>query len=221
MNARPVGEFESEPIRGLPEALPEGERILWQGAPSWRGLARRVFHVRKVAVYFAALLVVRAAFALAGGEPLKETLVSAAGLAAVALAALGVLALLAWLNARATVYTITNRRVVMRFGVAFVMALNLPFRTVESAALKLHDDGSGDIPLSVPGAERLGWIMFWPHARPWRFGKRVQPMLRAVPEAESVAELLSGELAASVQPSPDDGEQRVSVAAGPPLAAVS
>ncbi len=221
MNARPVGEFESEPIRGLPEALPEGERILWQGAPSWRSLARRAFHARKVAVYFAALLFARAAFALAGGELLDETLVAAAGLATVALAALGVLTLLAWLNARATVYTITNRRVVMRFGVAFVMALNLPFRSVESAALKLHDDGSGDIPLSVPGAERLGWFMLWPHARPWRFGKRVQPMLRAVPEAESVAALLSGELAASVQQGPDVGERQISVAAAPPLAAVS
>ncbi|MDJ0851993.1 MAG: photosynthetic complex putative assembly protein PuhB [Myxococcota bacterium] len=221
MNARPVAEFESEPIRGLPEALPEGERILWQGAPDWRSLARRVFHTRKLAVYFAALLVLRAAFALADGQPLNAMLASLAGLATVGLASLGVLTLLAWLNACATVYTITNRRVVMRFGVAFVMALNLPFRAFESAALKLHGDGSGDIPLSVPGAESLGWIMLWPHARPWRFGKRVQPMLRAVPEAESVAALLSEQLAAAAQHEPEELETPVAVAAVPPLAAVS
>ncbi len=31
-----------------PQALPAGERMLWQGAPSWRALARRSLHVRKV-----------------------------------------------------------------------------------------------------------------------------------------------------------------------------
>ncbi|MEM9764435.1 MAG: PH domain-containing protein, partial [Pseudomonadota bacterium] len=28
-------DFRSEPVRGLPALLPKGERILWQGAPSW------------------------------------------------------------------------------------------------------------------------------------------------------------------------------------------
>ncbi|HBB55427.1 MAG TPA: phosphopantetheine adenylyltransferase, partial [Hyphomonadaceae bacterium] len=32
-------EFDFEPVRGLPEALPAGEAILWQGAPSAWGLA--------------------------------------------------------------------------------------------------------------------------------------------------------------------------------------
>ena len=47
--------------------LPEGERVLWQGAPSWRGVARRTLHTRKIAGYFAALIGV--AFASAYGEP--------------------------------------------------------------------------------------------------------------------------------------------------------
>ena len=49
-------EYENEPIPGLPGRLPPGERILWQGSPEWRALARTAFHTRLVAGYFAALV---------------------------------------------------------------------------------------------------------------------------------------------------------------------
>ncbi|MBT5209757.1 MAG: PH domain-containing protein, partial [Halieaceae bacterium] len=51
-----VREYEYEPINGLPENLPEGESIVWQGAPRWTALANRVFQVRTLALYFAALI---------------------------------------------------------------------------------------------------------------------------------------------------------------------
>ncbi len=206
MSLRPVGEYEHEPLRGLPEALPEGERLLWQGSPCWRGLARRAFHTRKVALYFALLLAWRVAYLVSEGQTAREAIASSTGLAALAVVAVGLLVLLAWLSSRATVYTITDRRVVMRFGVAFVLAVNLPFRAVQSAALKPHRDDTGDIALVVSGADHLGFLMLWPHARPWRFGSRVQPMLRAVPEARSVADLLARVLAASLEPAPAEPE---------------
>ncbi|MEM1103487.1 MAG: hypothetical protein AAGH48_05230, partial [Pseudomonadota bacterium] len=53
-------DFAAEPIRGLPEALPEGERILWQGEPTWRQLAVNVFHIRALAIYFGVLMIWRA-----------------------------------------------------------------------------------------------------------------------------------------------------------------
>ena len=53
-------EHEFEPEYGLPEPLPAGEHVLWQGAPDWRTLARHVFHVRTLVVYFAVILVIRA-----------------------------------------------------------------------------------------------------------------------------------------------------------------
>lgn len=188
--ATPVTEYEDEPIRGLPGLLPEGEEILWQGAPSWRGLARRVFHLRKLGLYFGALGAWRVGSAVAAGAPAAETAVSVVGLALLAATAVAVLAGIAWLQARTTVYTVTNRRVVVRFGVALPMAVNFPFAIVRSAALRTYGDGTGDIPLEVSGVERLGFAMLWPHARPWRFGKQAQPMLRCVPDAASVAAVL-------------------------------
>jgi hypothetical protein len=45
-------EHELEPQYGLPERLPAGEHILWQGSPDFRTVALRIFHLRKVALYW-------------------------------------------------------------------------------------------------------------------------------------------------------------------------
>ncbi len=219
MSGAQTGEYEFEPIPGLPEELPEGEEILWQGSPDWRSLARHVFHVPKIAVYFAVILACRAGLALADGASLPEAALSLTLPAGVAGLALGILAGLAWLHARASIYTLTNRRVVMRFGVALTLAVNLPFRMIQGAAIRAYRDGTGDIPLEVGDAGQLGYVVMWPHARSWRFGRSAQPMLRCVPEAHTVAEALVHALA-----TPDRdvaGLERSSHVAAEPVAAVS
>lgn len=195
-----MNEHEFEPVPGLPEPLPAGERILWQGAPRAAALAVRAFHVRKVGAYFALLMAWRAATDLADGLGAAAAATSAIGLLPVALVAIGLLALLARATARSTLYTITDQRVVMRFGIALTMALNVPFRTIESAALRRHGDGTGDLPLALADGQRISYFVNWPHVRPGRRGK-AQPMLRAVPDADRVAELLSAALAAYAGPS--------------------
>ncbi len=188
-------EYESEPIRGLPERLPPGETILWQGEPRWQSLARRALHTRSIAIYFAAVMAGRLAIGTYGGESVATAAAAALGLMPLAIAGVGLLALLAWAMARSTVYTITNRRVVIRFGVALPMTINIPFKIVTAAALKVHSDGTGDIPLSLMGTGRIAYLHLWPHARPWRV-KQPEPMLRCVPDAQEVARILSAALAA-------------------------
>lgn len=189
-----MNEHEFEPIRGLPEALPQGEHILWQGAPAWRPLAIRALHVRLVLAYFALLSLWSVGVDLWSGVPAGEALLIAARLVPVALMAAGLLALYAWLAHRCTVYTITNRRVVMRYGVALPMTLNLPYAIIESAALRTFRDGSGDIPLVLNQKDRVSYFALWPNVRPWRSAKP-QPMLRCVPEAAKVADILGKALA--------------------------
>ena len=220
-----TSEHDYEPVRGLPAPLPPGENVLWQGSPRWQTLAVRAFHVRKVAVYFGLLLALRAARGNWEGATAGPELASLVALAGVALAALAILATLAWLSARSTVYTITNRRVVLRFGVAVSLSLNLPFTHIDSAAVRIRRDGTGDIPLELRAAERLGYLVNWPHVRPWHF-VRPQPMLRALPDVSHAAETLARALAAAagtsvpataVEPTHDRsravGEPRASVAA--------
>jgi len=180
--------------RGFPEPLPQGERILWQGAPRWTTLAIRALHVRKFAVYFAALLALRGAFAFADGQTAAETLYTVLILVPFACIAVGFLALVAWLAARTAVYTITDRRVVMKIGIVLDITLNLPFARIESAALNLAPNGDGDIALQLAPGDQIAWANLWPHARPWQV-RRTQPMLRAVPDASAVATMLASALA--------------------------
>ena len=45
-----TGEHEFEAEYGLPEPLPRGERLLWQGGPDGSTLAREALHWRKLAI---------------------------------------------------------------------------------------------------------------------------------------------------------------------------
>jgi len=187
-------DFAFEPVPGLPALPPEGETILWQGGPDWRGLAWRAFHLREVTCYFGALVAAQPVLALVQGTPLAATLLPMTWLSLAGSVAAGLLAGLAYLAARGTVYTITSRRLVLRFGIALPMTINLPFALVAQAGLKLHRGGSGDIPVGLVPGERISYIVLWPHARPWRLA-RPEPMLRELPEAERAAGILARALA--------------------------
>ena len=188
------GEHEHEPVPGLPAELPPGERMLWQGSPTFAALALRAFHIRKVAVYFALVLVWRFVESLGDGAGVIAALGHALWLLPLALLGLGLLAGMAWHGVRTTIYTITTRRVVMRFGLALPMTVNIPFTIVESAGLRHWRDGTGDLTLALGGSGRIAWLHLWPHARPWML-KRPQPMLRGLARPDAVAQLLTDALA--------------------------
>ncbi len=186
-------EHDAEPVWGLPERPPAGEQVLWQGAPDWRSLARRAFHLRKMALYFAALWTwsVLASLPVSG-----ESALAAGRNLGLALVALGLVALFAWLTARTTAYTLTDQRLVIRFGIALPVTINLPFRLVDGAAVRTSADGTGDLTLTLRPTQKIAYLLLWPHARPWRVA-RSEPSLRAIPDAARVAQLLSRALAAS------------------------
>lgn len=193
-------DFDFEPIPGLPAVPPQGERLLWQGGPDWRALAVRAFHIRKVAVYFAILVAWRGVTAHADGLALAAASRQMLWIALLGAACMAVLTLLAWAYARSTIYTITSRRIVMRSGVALPLTINIPFSQIESAAVRLRADGSGDIPVRIREGSRIAALALWPNWRPWHF-TRPEPMLRCVSNAADVASLLAAALTgAPVQP---------------------
>jgi len=185
-----------EPVRGLPQQLPAGEHVLWQGQPSWKGLALRAFHVRKVAIYFGILLAWRIITALSADLAPLAFLKALVPLCVVGGAAILALLGLAFWTGRTSIYTITNRRIALRIGIALSITVNVPFRKIDSASLRLYKDGTGDLPVRLLGSDHIAYVPLWPHVRPWRFAKP-DPMLRAVPDAERVARLLSAALEAS------------------------
>jgi hypothetical protein len=182
---RPVGRF------ALPASLPAGERILWQGAPQWRALARNALHFRGLSIYLGLVVAVVCVHSIRRGDP-AATVAFDTGRATLAACAPLLLALVyAWLAARASAYTITNRRVVIRMGLAVPLTLNLPFAQIDSADVAMQSDGTGDLALlPSPGAKGLGWFIMWPHARPWRFA-RAQPTLRGLKDATQAGKILA------------------------------
>jgi hypothetical protein len=193
-------DYQVEPIRGLPEKPPPGEDILWQGAPHWWQLAKDVFHIRAVAIYFGALMAWRASVRMTDASDGAAALAAVISLLPVALFGLALLALLAWLSSRTTVYTITNRRLVLRIGVALPTAINIPFSAIGSVGFCRRAAGTGNIALTLTGADRMAYSNLWPHVRPWRL-TAPEPMLRAVPQAAEVADLLAAALRDAALPS--------------------
>jgi hypothetical protein len=186
-------------FKELPAPLPAGERVIWQGKPSFKGLALRAFHIREVSIYFGLLLAWRLWSNVAHGMSPVESVISASWLVVPAISGIAVLALLAWLFRRAACYTITSKRVLFQFGVALPMTMNIPLGKIASAALKTYRDGSGDIPLRLSDSSRVSFVLLWPHIRPWQM-RMPEPMLRALPDAAVAAAKLSEALTG--QPGP-------------------
>ena len=182
-------EHDSEPMHGLPAVLPPGEKLLWQGSPQWRSLALNAYRVRALAIYFTVIVAARGVYLLAGGATVGEALAGCVGPAAFSLVGLALLTGIAALAARSTVYTLTDRRVVIRQGIALSSALNLHFTVLRSADLRERGDGTGDIALSLTPGQRVSYLWLWPHVRPWRINQP-QPMLRSLSDAAAVGETI-------------------------------
>ena len=192
MNQKPYesAEHEFEAALGLPEPLPAGETILWQGVPSWTAMAKHVFRLQWLAVYFAVIVVLQV-FSVAGSEGGIVAGWSSVALAVfLALIGLLLIGLMAYWSATTTMYTLTNRRIVMRVGIVLTVTFNLPYRSLKSADLKLYKDGTGDIPMQIGTEDKIAFFHLWPHVRPWRLANP-EPMMRCIPDAKQVATLLT------------------------------
>ena len=188
--AHQSAEYEFEAALGLPEPLPQDEVILWQGAPNWISMAKHVFRLQWLSLYFAVIVIWQAISVSSSEGGL------AAGWSSVALAfflaAIGLVlvGLLAYWSATTTMYTLTNRRIVMRVGIVLTVTFNLPYKTLGSADLKLYKDGTGDIPMQIATEDKIAFFHLWPHVRPWRLATP-EPMMRCVPNAKAVATILT------------------------------
>lgn len=185
MKATHEHEFEAQ--LGLPEALPRGEHILWQGAPDWVSLAIEVFHIKALGIYFALMFLLQFSFisGLPGEFDPKPLLITSSLIALT----LSTLAIWAYMSAKASMYTITNKRVVMRIGVVFSITFNLPLRQIMSAHELHRKSKRSDISLTLRGEDRIAWLHLWPHSRPWILNKP-EPTLRCIKEGLQCAEVL-------------------------------
>lgn len=182
-------DFAGEPVKGLPEQLPEGEGILWQGRPSsWR-LAQEALWLRSVALYFVLLIGWRFVTSLSQ-VGVGEAVLHCVPFVGAMILCLGIIYLVAYVLSQTTLYTITNRRVALRVGVVVTLNLNIPHRMVANALLSPSSQGHGTLALEIKGNTRVSYLMIWPHVRPWYMSK-AQPALRCIPNAQEVAQIFA------------------------------
>lgn len=190
---------------GLPRPLPPGESVVWQGTPNVLAFARQVFHVGVIVTYFGILMAWRLFAGLSDGKSLDVALADTLSLAALGALVVGLVMLLARTMARASIYTITTKRIVFRIGAASVKTIDLPFTRIERVEVKANAKGAGDISITLKEDGRgTPYLLLWPHARPWHF-RWPQPTLRGLDDARAAAELLGARLHAALR---DDMRQK-------------
>jgi len=177
----------------LPADIPPGERVLWFGKPEPVSLWRRAYRADWIAAWFGLMTVWNFASGTAD-EGVFVGFVSATRTLGFGAAALAIFALLAWLSARTTLYVVTERRIVIKTGIALPIFYNVPFKQIGSASFRNYADGTGDVPVALIKGQRIPYLALWPSARPWRY-TAPEPSLRSIPNARQVADTLGRALA--------------------------
>jgi hypothetical protein len=180
----------AEPVKGLPEALPEGETILWQGRPSALALAIGAFRLRWVFGYFIVMSLYRVANLSANDAAASQINEAVLGSLVFCTAAVALILGLSFAMSRAALFTITNDRVVLRYGAAIRKYVNVPFSKMTGAQLKRRSARVGDISLQLDGPGQPPYLKLWPFARPFKYS-RPEPTLRGMENAEEIAQILA------------------------------
>jgi hypothetical protein len=88
------------------------------------------------------------------GRPAGEALVVLSSSALASLVCLALVTTVAWGYARSTIYSLTNRRLIIRHGLAMPITINVPFAQVDAAAMTRHaNSGTGTICLQIAGRQ--------------------------------------------------------------------
>lgn len=187
---------------GEARQLPPGERVLWTGAPDARALARTLFRERWILAFIAVTFVAQIADVLRTGGPLMTARATGVSVLTVGLLLVAVLSVrfFAWRVAKTSQYVITDRRVYFNIGIVLKADANVPFAVVDSVDLRRRADGSGDLVLTMSGANEIPWLLLFPHVI-WRGHSRGRPTLRGLTAPQAAADaVIAGLRAAAAQP---------------------
>ena len=180
---------EFEPTFGFPESLPTSEKVLWQGSPCAWLIARRIFFLPHLFFYF----LIFSCLALIFNSDvltLKDLFVKFLSYISLGMVAIFILLAISFLISSTALYSITDKRVVMRIGIVLNLSLNIPFSKIETAELKAYPDKSGDISLNLVPDNKIAYLHLWPHCRPWFFSSP-RPRLSCLKDVEVIASCLT------------------------------
>ena len=185
----------------LPEevgkSIPAGENICWEGKPDWKSFGYHSFGIKYLIFYF----VISAFYAVSQLElafSFSSFLVRYIPFVISGVIAGIILYLLAYLIASHTCYVITEKRVVIRTGVALVFLLNIPLNKVVSIDKQSLTRGRGNLSFKSQFKKRIPYFSCWPSVKNGSFLEPV-PAFRSVANVEEVGKIVS-EMAESNRP---------------------
>ena len=186
--------------------LPAGERVLWEGAPDRRALARHLLRERWLLAFVAFSFALGAAEALQHTDGAAARLVGVATLSAgMAIIAIVAVRFFAWQLARTSKYVITDRRLYFNIGIVLRADANVPFSSLEGVDLLRHRDGSADLMVTLRDTQEIPWLLLFPHMS-WKGGaKRGRPTFRGLRDAQAASDALVGALQAYTVSGADAG----------------
>lgn len=205
-------EHDFEPVHGLPAELPDDEHIVWQGHPETRSIMRFIMRGRWIAGYLAILILWTLITGYYDGRSLGAILFSGAAVTILSAIVVTLMELFSWGVRKTTVYTVTNKRIVMRIGVALSVTYNIPFKQITGAEMLRNDDGTGNIALTLTKASGLSWFAMWPHVRGSIFAP-VTPRLTGLKDVEAVASDIALQLGAHLARGHDANDGSMTIAA--------
>ena len=183
-------------VNRLPEevgkSVPEGEKVCWVGKPNWVSFGFHVFGIKYLVIYF-----IISAFYSVSQIELDFSLNAFIG-EYISFVVSGVIAslilfLLSYVSARHTCYVITEKRLVIRTGVALVFLLNVPFKNVISIDKQSLYYGVGNLSFKTQSKKRIPYFSCWPSVRSGSFLETI-PTFRSIANIEEIGNLV-GEMA--------------------------
>ena len=102
----------------LAENLPADEVLIWQGRPEANAIAVRAMYLWYVVAYLLGLVVLRTGYLVMGDAPISEWSALLAWQSLASLFIVGVIVGLSVLYGKTTIYSLTNRRLILRTGAA-------------------------------------------------------------------------------------------------------
>ena len=184
-------------INGLPEevgkSIPSDEKIYWVGKPNWKSFSYQAFGIKYLLIYF----LICALYSVSKIEMVFSFSIFVTNYIPFLVSGLlagAILISIAYLEAKHTVYVITERRIVIRTGVALVFLLNAPFKKIISIDRQTLSQGQGNISFRTDSRKRIPYLSCWPSVRPWSF-LLPSPAFRSIPDIAAV-EIIIADLAA-------------------------
>jgi hypothetical protein len=187
---------EAPPPSDVLSSIPEGENIIWSGKPDFKSITLRAFGLKYLLFY---LLISFVFFSIRSGiivEPIK-LITSFVPYLLSGILICCIVSLFSYFQVRNTVYVVTDKRVVIKTGVALIFMLNVPFEKISEINRQILGDGSGNISFKLISGKRVPFFASWPSVRPWYFSNP-EPTFRYVADADLVATDISRAAASKI-----------------------